>query len=104
MKKLIAVCLTALCFHTQTMAQTSSITLKVIETSDVHGYFFPWDYINRKPLKGTMARVSSYVRRMRAQYGDGVILLDNGDILQGQPTSYFYDYIRPMRRISLQAS
>lgn len=95
MKKFIVVCLTALCFHTQTMAQRSTITLKVIETSDVHGYFFPWDYINRKPLKGTMARVSSYVGRMRAQYGDGVILLDNGDILQGQPTSYFYDYIRP---------
>ena len=29
----------------------------------------------------------------REAYGKNLILLDNGDILQGQPTAYYYNYI-----------
>ncbi len=70
-----------------------TVTLRVLETSDVHGCFFPYDFINRKDKAGSLARVSSYVSRLRGQYGKNVILLDNGDILQGQPTCYFYNYV-----------
>ena len=67
--------------------------LRVVETSDVHGSFFPYDFLNRRPKAGSMARVSSYVNSLRKQYGDRLLLLDNGDILQGQPLSYFSNYI-----------
>jgi 2',3'-cyclic-nucleotide 2'-phosphodiesterase/3'-nucleotidase len=67
--------------------------LRVVETSDVHGSFFPYDFLNRQPKAGSMARVSSYVNSLRKQYGDRLLLLDNGDILQGQPLSYFSNYI-----------
>ena len=67
--------------------------LRVVETSDVHGSFFPYDFLNRRPKAGCMARVSSYVNSLRKQYGDRLLLLDNGDILQGQPLSYFSNYI-----------
>lgn len=40
-----------------------------------------------------MARVSSYVKEQRSIHGENVILLENGDILQGQPTNYFWNYI-----------
>ena len=75
------------------MGDTKTIKLRVIETSDVHGYFFPYDYVERKPLKGTMVRVSTYVNRLRQDYGDRLLLIDNGDILQGQPTCYWSNYI-----------
>ena len=46
-----------------------------------------------KPRKGGLACVSSFVKEQREQYGDGVVLMDNGDILQGQPIAYYYNYI-----------
>lgn len=45
-------------------------------------------------MDGTMARVSSYLKRQRKTYGDRLILLDNGDILQGQPTCYYTNYVK----------
>lgn len=78
-----------------TMAKKKTVTLRIIQTSDVHGCFFPYDFINRKPLDGTLARVSTYVKELRQTYGDHLILLDNGDILQGQPTCYYSNYVNP---------
>ena len=92
MKRLISfMLLTALTLSAN--ATEKKVTLHFIETSDVHGSFFPYDFTNRKPRVGSMARISSYVKQLRKQYGNNVVLLDNGDILQGQPTSYFYNYV-----------
>ncbi len=80
---------------TMTMAKKSkTVTLKFIETSDVHGAFFPYDFIERTPMKGSMARVSTYIKKQRKEYGDNLILLENGDILQGQPTCYYTNYVK----------
>ena len=92
MKRLISfMLLTALTLSVN--ATEKKVTLRFIETSDVHGSFFPYDFTNRKLRVGSMARISSYVKQLRKQYGNNVVLLDNGDILQGQPTSYFYNYV-----------
>ena len=70
------------------------VTLCFVETSDVHGAFFPYDFIERRPMRGTMARVSTYVNKLRKQYGKNLILLENGDILQGQPTCYYTNFVK----------
>ncbi len=93
MKQLFAALLVALTCNSQAMAQQRTVKLRVIETSDVHGSFFPYDFINRKPKEGSLARVSSYVDSLRQTYKSNLILLDNGDILQGQPTCYYFNYI-----------
>jgi len=95
MKKLITISLMALLTITPVMAKqkTKTVKLRVIETTDVHGSFFPYDFINRKPKRGTLARVSTYVNKVREEFGENLILVDNGDILQGQPTCYYYNYI-----------
>lgn len=72
---------------------TEDITIKLLETSDVHGAYFPYDFINRQPQKGSLARISTFVNEQRKRYGDNVLLMDNGDILQGQPVAYYYNYI-----------
>lgn len=69
------------------------VEIKLIETSDVHGNFFPYNFIERKEWSGSFARVHSFVQEMRKQYGDNCLLVDNGDILQGQPTAYYYNFI-----------
>ena len=98
MQKLIVAGTIMLGLATITMAETTekkTVKLRVIETSDVHGHFFPYDFIERKPLKGTLARVNTYVNKLRKEYGDNLLLIDNGDILQGQPTCYYTNYVMP---------
>ena len=73
-----------------------TVKMKVIETSDVHGHFFPWDFMEGRPLKGTLVRANSYITRQRLKYGnDHLLLIDNGDILQGQPCVYWSNYVMP---------
>ncbi len=100
MQKTLLTAIVALAIGTKTlattqtpMAQTKTLELRILETSDVHGCFFPYDFTNRRPMAGSMARISSYVNELRAQYGSNLLLLENGDILQGQPTNYYYNYI-----------
>lgn len=92
MKRLLTLCILAQLIFIPVMAK-KTVSLRIIETSDVHGAFFPYDFINRKPKVGSLARVSSYVNKLRQTYGENLILLDNGDILQGQPLCYFYNFI-----------
>lgn len=70
-----------------------TVTLRIVETSDVHGAFFPYNFTERRSMNGTMARVSSYVKRQRKEMGNRLILLENGDILQGQPTCYYTNFV-----------
>ena len=74
-------------------AQEKVVKLKILETSDVHGNFYPYDFVRRQSSAGSLARVYTWVQQERRRFGDNLILLDNGDILQGQPSAYYYNYI-----------
>lgn len=74
-------------------AQEKVVKLKIVETSDVHGNSYPYDFVRRQPSAGSLARVYTWVQQERRRFGDNLILLDNGDILQGQPSAYYYNYI-----------
>ena len=71
-------------------AQT--VKIKIIETSDVHGSLFPYDFINNKTINTSLAQIYTYVKEERANKKQSVILLDDGDILQGQPDVYYYNF------------
>lgn len=74
-------------------AATREVKLKLIETSDIHGNFFPYNFITQQDWKGSFARVHSYAQQERQTYGDNLLLMDNGDILQGQPSAYYYNFM-----------
>ena len=95
MTKRILIGTIMMCLTIGIMAKTEkTVRLKVVETSDVHGHFFPYNFKeNKKPIKGTLVRVNSYVNQLRKEYGDRLLLIDNGDILQGQPTSYWSNFV-----------
>lgn len=69
------------------------VVFNIVETSDVHGNFFPYNFIDRRPWKGSMARVHSYLKEQRKEFGDNLLYFDNGDILHGQPTNFYYNYV-----------
>ncbi len=71
-------------------AQT--VNVKIIETSDVHGAIFPYDLVNDRPSNSSLAQVMTYLSEQRADTNQIVFLLDNGDILQGDPVVYYYNF------------
>lgn len=71
---------------------TQTVKLKFIETTDVHGSIFPYDFKNDKKAQTSLSQVYTYVKQERAKKDQQVILLDAGDILQGQPPVYYYNF------------
>ena len=69
-----------------------SFVLKIVETTDTHGALMPYDFIKNKEAGTSLAQVMSLVEEERAIDGQEVLLVDNGDILQGQPTVYYSNF------------
>lgn len=57
---------------------------KIIYTSDVHGYFFPTDYLDREYKEtGLLSLASKYNK------DENTIIIDGGDMLQGSSFDYY---------------
>ncbi len=84
--------------HPAAAKTPQTVTLKIIATTDVHGAIFPYDFIEDKPAKTSLAQVYAYVKEQRANRDQEVILLDNGDFLQGQPVVYYYNFEVPQKK------
>ena len=74
------------------VAYSQTVNVKIICTSDVHGAIFPFDLKENKEINSSLARVTSYVNEQRSDTNQIVFLLDNGDILQGDPVVYYYNF------------
>jgi 2',3'-cyclic-nucleotide 2'-phosphodiesterase/3'-nucleotidase len=64
----------------------------ILETTDVHGVILPYDFIEKSELKASLASVSGYLKKSGISREE-LVLLDNGDNLQGQPEEYYYNFI-----------
>jgi 2',3'-cyclic-nucleotide 2'-phosphodiesterase/3'-nucleotidase len=73
-------------------APQGPVVFKIIETTDVHGSIFPYNFITDKPTDTSLAQLATLVAAERANKKQNVILLDNGDVLQGQPIVYYYNF------------
>jgi 2',3'-cyclic-nucleotide 2'-phosphodiesterase / 3'-nucleotidase len=69
-----------------------SVVLKFIETTDLHGAVFPYNFITDRATTASLAQIFTFVKQERAMKDRSVILLDDGDILQGQPVVYYYNF------------
>ena len=66
-----------------------SVDLVVATTTDVHGRVRAWDYYaNRAEAVRGLTRAATIVDSVRAANPGRVILLDAGDLLQGNPLAY----------------
>ena len=74
-----------------------SVTITLLETSDLHGAIYSYDYATDTPTKNTgLARVASYVKAERVMNPD-LLLFDCGDAMQGNMISLFNgDAVHPM--------
>jgi len=69
-----------------------NLTLKILATTDVHGALFPYDLVNDREAKSSLAQAYSYIAQERNKTDQHVLLLDNGDILQGDPMVYYSNF------------
>lgn len=76
------------------MAFPNNINLKFITTSDLHGAIYQYDFIENEVTKSSLAQIYTYLKEQRAYEDQEVILLDNGDMLQGQPVVYHSNYLK----------
>ena len=68
------------------------IDFTIVQTTDIHGMIFPYNFITDEEENTSMAHISTYVKQLKNE-GKTVLLLDNGDSLQGQPTVYYYNFV-----------
>lgn len=67
-------------------------TISVIYTTDVHGALFNYDFVRDTIAPYSLSNVYTYVSAVR-DTSKNVILLDNGDFLQGTPAVYYYNNV-----------
>ncbi len=89
MKPIIKIILYLL-FAAGLSAQT--VNLKIIETTDTHGKIYPYDFKNDHESNSSLAQFYTYVKQQRADENQEVILFSGGDILQGTPAVYYYNF------------
>ena len=67
------------------------IDINILASSDIHGYYMPWDYSMDKEYKfGSLAQISTVVNEQREKYKN-TILIDVGDMFQGNCSEIFAD-------------
>ena len=68
-------------------------TFRILTTNDVHGHYFDSLYVSGGTAPSLMS-VAWYVDSLRTAEGaENIILLDDGDCLQGDNAAYYYNYI-----------
>lgn len=81
--------LTLACAPAQLPRSTEPVDLVIATTTDVHGRLRAWDYYaNQVDAVRGLSRAATIVDSVRAASPGRVILLDGGDLLQGNPLAY----------------
>jgi len=62
----------------------------LIATTDLHGHATDWDYVADRPFAGGLVRVAAVVDSLRARYPGQVVVVDAGDLLQGDPFATYF--------------
>ena len=85
------------------------LDITVLATTDVHGNVQNWDYFKNQAYADKygnqigLAQAATAINTVRQQEGaDRVIVVDNGDALQGTPLTYFYAKQQPVTTSGLE--
>ncbi|MGH7572721.1 MAG: 5'-nucleotidase C-terminal domain-containing protein, partial [Gemmatimonadota bacterium] len=75
-------------------AFSDTVRITLLGTTDIHGRLVPWDYYAGEEEQRGLARVATLVDSIRAAEPN-TILVDSGDLLQGNPLDYYYGLVEP---------
>jgi 2',3'-cyclic-nucleotide 2'-phosphodiesterase / 3'-nucleotidase / 5'-nucleotidase len=80
---------------TNVLSTDAYVKLKIMETTDVHGSLMDHDYYSDKPVENGLVRLSTLIKKEREENPNN-LLLDNGDLLQGNPFTDFIAKVDPL--------
>ena len=78
-------------------AAPESAHVVIVATTDVHGRALAWDYVRDREAPGGLSRAAAILTTLRAQYPDQVILVDAGDLLEGNPFAAYFGRVERRR-------
>ncbi|MBQ7230938.1 MAG: 5'-nucleotidase C-terminal domain-containing protein [Oscillospiraceae bacterium] len=84
----------------------STFEFAVVSTTDMHGRSTKFDVATQKEDVNSMVRAASVIKALREQYGDDMVLIDNGDTIQGNLVAQYAinqkaDVLNPMMDIMI---
>ncbi|HET8650601.1 MAG TPA: 5'-nucleotidase C-terminal domain-containing protein [Gemmatimonadales bacterium] len=69
--------------------------LVVVASTDIHGHATAWDYAADKSFPGGLERAAAVVDSLRARYPGQVVVVDAGDLIQGNPFASYFARVAP---------
>ena len=66
----------------------------IVATTDVHGRAYHWNYVTDSEAPWGLTRVATVVDSLRARFPGQVVVMDVGDLIQGNPFASYYAYER----------
>jgi len=70
-------------------------TLVVMGTTDIHGWLLPYDYYTGKTTNNSLASLVPLIDSVRAANPGRSLLVESGDLLQGNPLDFVYSHLAP---------
>ena len=70
-------------------------TLVLMGTTDLHGWVLPYDYYTGKRTNNGLASLVPMIDSVRAANPGRAVLVESGDLLQGNPLDFVYSRLQP---------
>jgi 2',3'-cyclic-nucleotide 2'-phosphodiesterase/3'-nucleotidase/5'-nucleotidase len=80
----------ALLIVLQGVSSPDTAHIVIVATTDVHGRVFGWDYVRDAAGPGGLSRAATALETLRSRYPGILVVVDAGDLLQGNPFATFY--------------
>ncbi len=90
---LLAVALPLASIHAPVRPETTVVVLAA--TTDVHGRVMSWDYERDREAPLGLVRAATVVDSLRRAHPGRVLLVDAGDLIQGNPFATYYARVAP---------
>ncbi|MBI3981784.1 MAG: 5'-nucleotidase C-terminal domain-containing protein [Gemmatimonadetes bacterium] len=78
------------------LAAQDSAHVVVVATTDVHGRAMHWDYETDREAPWGLTRAATAIDSLRRLYPDRVVLVDAGDLIQGNPFAAYFAIVEPV--------
>lgn len=73
------------------LAQPEEVKIQILATSDLHGWFVPWDFAtDSSSTRGSLTYLATVIKQQR-EANANTILVDCGDTVQANYVEYFID-------------
>lgn len=92
MKKLLLALASLLFISSCSDKKAEEGDLTILFTTDVHGMVLPYNFLTNSEASVSMAQVYTCIEELKSN-NENYILLDAGDLGEGQPSTYYYNFV-----------